>query len=77
MILQQLMQEYGIKIRRFAGASAGAWSSVFMCCGLHPMDWAQTYWETGKLHEKKLLDAYKSLLQSSLSKLIPEDAHIR
>ena len=46
VVLAALCQSLDLKIRRLSGASAGAWNAVFIACGVHPLDWAESYYES-------------------------------
>eukprot|EP00040_Diaphanoeca_grandis_P022941 m.124087 g.124087 ORF g.124087 m.124087 type:complete len:343 (-) comp29040_c0_seq1:37-1065(-) len=63
----------GMRIRRIAGASAGAWCAAFYFCGVSVAEWTSTYWDSEKkLKEgKSILDAYHELRG-----MMPKDAHI-
>jgi hypothetical protein len=77
VILNALVNAHGLKIRRISGASAGAWCSVFMACDTHPLDWADTYYESMNVEHQVLLDGYRSFIPTMLSKMLPEDAYLR
>jgi predicted acylesterase/phospholipase RssA len=42
-VLQQQLQCHNIEIARVAGASAGAWSALFICVGLSTSLWLESY----------------------------------
>lgn len=48
VVLRSLVRAGRLRIRRFAGASAGAWCCVFMACDMEPLDWVETYFETAR-----------------------------
>ena len=74
VLLNTLVERYDLKIRRLAGASAGAWCAVFMACGLHPLDWADTYYESSSRRDSMLLDAYRAFIPTMMEKTLPVDA---
>mmetsp|Transcript_27949 Transcript_27949/g.65048 ORF Transcript_27949/g.65048 Transcript_27949/m.65048 type:complete len:385 (+) Transcript_27949:145-1299(+) len=76
VVLDALVQSKRIKIRRYAGASAGAWVSMFMASGLHPLDWCETYY--GSMNDPALLlDGYRNIIPSMMLKILPDDAYKR
>ena len=75
--LRQLVRRGDISIARFAGTSAGAWCSVFMCCELDPIDWIETYYQTKARVGEKLLDAYHSIIPNMILPTLPTDAYSR
>jgi hypothetical protein len=77
VVLNALVNTHGLKIRRISGASAGAWCSVFMACDTHPLDWADTYYESMHVEHQVLLDGYRSFIPTMLIKMLPDDAYIR
>jgi predicted acylesterase/phospholipase RssA len=46
VVLKALVKSHGLKVCRISGASAGAWNSLFIACDLHPLDWAESYYES-------------------------------
>lgn len=42
-VLQQQLQSHNIEIARVAGASAGAWSALFICVGISTSLWLESY----------------------------------
>mmetsp|Transcript_15726 Transcript_15726/g.61423 ORF Transcript_15726/g.61423 Transcript_15726/m.61423 type:complete len:434 (+) Transcript_15726:62-1363(+) len=44
-VLRHLIKKGVIRVRRWAGASVGACSAMYMCCDVDPMRWAATYYE--------------------------------
>ena len=77
-VLEELREIQELRIKRYSGASAGAWCAVFMCCGLHILDWVETYYETRFSSEQDLglLDAYDHFLDRMMLKALPEDASV-
>jgi hypothetical protein len=77
-VLRRLQARGDLVVRRFAGASAGAWCAIFMCCDMDPMDWVETYWLTKRAGPRvKLLDAYLDIIPRMILRTLPEDAHLR
>jgi hypothetical protein len=72
--LDTLVEKHDLKIRRLAGASAGAWCAVFIACGVHPLDWADTYYESSSRRDFMLLDAYRKFIPTMMEKILPADA---
>ena len=48
-----------------------------MCCGLHPLDWTESYYESMHRSDEALLDGYRSFVPSMLMRLLPDDAFMR
>ncbi len=71
VVLSALIAANGLKIRRISGASAGAWCAVFVACGLHPLDWVDTYYESKGCSDLALLDGYRSFYKSMMLKTLP------
>lgn len=44
-VLRHLIKKGVIRVRRWAGASVGACSAMYMCCDVEPLRWAATYFE--------------------------------
>eukprot|EP00622_Pseudochattonella_farcimen_P008125 FR744293.1.p1 GENE.FR744293.1~~FR744293.1.p1 ORF type:complete len:198 (+),score=14.00 FR744293.1:296-889(+) len=77
VVLDALVKSGRITVRRYAGASAGAWVSMFMASGLHPLDWAETYYQSMVARPALLLDGYRNIMPSMILKVLPEDAYRR
>jgi len=67
-----LQNKNRLRAVRYAGASAGAWAAMMMCCETSPELWAETYRWTGEYatNGKKILDGYREIFD----KVFPEDA---
>lgn len=79
MMLRELCALRGNKIVRFAGASAGSWCAMFMCVGLHTLDWIETFYESqlAEREHPKLLDCYDKFMDSMMLKILPDDAYLK
>lgn len=44
-VLRHLIKKDVIRVRRWAGASVGACSAMYMCCDVEPLRWVATYFE--------------------------------
>lgn len=64
-VLESELSKRNIRIRRVAGASAGAWAGLFICTGLGTAAWIETYYAF-KEHEGKsgatVHEAYDSMV---------------
>ena len=49
-------------IRRIAGASAGAWSGLFLCCGFDLRQWLHTYYACMDRPDATVHEVYESLI---------------
>ena len=43
-------------------------------CGVHPLDWADTYYESSSRRDFMLLDAYRKFIPTMMEKILPADA---
>lgn len=44
IVLQQLVRNYGWKLHRFAGTSAGAWTAVYLALGMDTVKWTESFY---------------------------------
>lgn len=80
-VLERQLKRRNMVVRRYAGASAGAWCAVFMASGLSSTDWLRTYTSTaaamraestGHIHA-----AYREHVWPWLKNALPADAYER
>ena len=53
-----------VKIARVAGASAGAWSGLFMCTGLGTRRWIETYYGWKERENTTIHEAYDAMVSA-------------
>ena len=75
-----------LKVKRYSGTSAGAWTAMFMATGLSSADWLRTYTLTAAVARKAeeqgkaapaLMEAYRENLLPWMLSVLPPDAHER
>lgn len=73
-VFDTLRKVPGLRIRRVAGASAGAWCAVFYQCGVTTSEWTDTFRRTQQLVASgcTILEAYDRIRD-----VFPKDAHIK
>ena len=80
-VLERQLSSRGLAVRRFAGASAGAFSAMFMAIGLTSADWLKTYTFTRMAmeagHSSRVLEAYREQILPWLCNQLPADAYKR
>jgi predicted acylesterase/phospholipase RssA len=57
-VLQQQLQNHNIEIARVAGASAGAWSALFICTGITTSIWIESYHKLLENPDKTIHEIY-------------------
>ena len=57
-VLQHQFNAHRIKIARVSGASAGAWSAMFICCGLSTTLWIESYHRLTENPHKTIHEVY-------------------
>ena len=73
-VLLHFIKTNKIKVMRWAGASVGAASAVFMCCGVSPLDWVSTYWQTRKNIVVDNISIAEGFRERA-NELLPDNAH--
>ena len=48
-VLRGMMAQKKLEVKRWAGTSVGAGCAVYMCCGVDPVVWSNTYWRSRRL----------------------------
>ena len=75
-----------LRVCRYSGTSAGAWTAMFMACGLSNADWLATYTLTAAVARRAaergeaapaLMEAYRDSVWPWLSTVLPSDAYKR
>lgn len=75
-----------LKVVRYSGTSAGAWTAFFMAAGLTSSDWLKSYTLTARVAQQAkeqgkappaLMEAYREKLWPWLQTVLPPDAHER
>jgi hypothetical protein len=61
-ILVQELSRRGVKIARVAGASAGAWSGMFMCTGMGTQTWLESYYGFRERQGLTMHEAYDDMV---------------
>ena len=57
-VLQHQFNAHKINIARVSGASAGAWSAMFICCGLSTTLWIESYHRLTENPNKTIHEVY-------------------
>jgi predicted acylesterase/phospholipase RssA len=80
-VLETQLSLRNLKIARVAGASAGAWSAMFIAVGISTADWMKTYTFTRAAVESgdssRVLEAYREQILPWLFEKLPPDAYLR
>jgi hypothetical protein len=80
-VLDKQLKIRGLRIRRYAGASAGAWSAMFMAADVSTAHWLKTYTFTRAAMEAGdsscVLEAYREQILPWLMDVLPPDAYLR
>jgi predicted acylesterase/phospholipase RssA len=64
-VLEQHLLNNNMRIARISGASAGAWSALFMLCGISTDVWIESYhWSAENMH-RTIHDVYENVIVSS------------
>lgn len=72
-ILMNELNKRHIHVARIAGASAGAWSAMLMCCGFTTEYWIETYYCCKESANKTIHEAYDEMVCDTLKcKVIPK-----
>ena len=61
-VLESHLLKQNIVITRVSGASAGAWSALFVCTGLSTEYWIESYHMCTQYPEKNLHEVYEDIL---------------
>lgn len=61
-VLEAHLLNQNIKISRVSGASAGAWSALFVCTGLSTEWWVESYHMCAEYPDKTLHEVYEQIL---------------
>lgn len=73
-VLKSMIENNQIIVKRWAGTSVGAASAIYMCCGVDPVKWSNTYWQTRRLirgQGNSIVESFRILTHE----LLPENAH--
>lgn len=77
-VLETQFERRNLKIRRYAGCSAGSWAAMFMATGVSNADWLKTYTNTRHAIQagdsSRILEAYRDQILPWLSSRLPADA---
>lgn len=73
-ILKSLIENNKISVNRWAGTSVGAGCVAYMCCGVDPVLWSNTYWKTRRLIRSESITIVESFRKLS-HELLPDNAH--
>lgn len=65
-ILVQELNRRGVKIARVAGASAGAWSGMFMCTEMGTQTWLESYYGFRERQGCTMHEAYDDMVSKSV-----------
>lgn len=61
-VLESHLLNQNIRIARVSGASAGAWSALFVCTGLSTEWWIESYHMCAQFPDKTLHEVYEEML---------------
>mmetsp|Transcript_11205 Transcript_11205/g.19148 ORF Transcript_11205/g.19148 Transcript_11205/m.19148 type:complete len:379 (-) Transcript_11205:103-1239(-) len=73
-VLKTLIEKKQISVKRWAGTSVGAGCVAYMCCGIDPVLWSNTYWRTRRLIRSDgvtIVESFKILSDE----VLPDNAH--
>ena len=73
-VLFHTLKEKRFTVKRWAGTSVGAASAIYMCCGVDPVIWSNTYWRTRRLIRSQgtsIVESFRILSHE----LLPDNAH--
>ena len=80
-VLESQLERRNLRVRRYAGASAGAWAAMFMATGVSNADWLKSYTFTRAAFtsgdSSRVLQAYREQILPWLAKRLPSDAYLR
>ena len=62
-VLTRELHKRKITIARISGASAGAWSGLFICCGFTTHDWMKTYYALQDRPNDPILKVYEDMVK--------------
>mmetsp|Transcript_25536 Transcript_25536/g.47872 ORF Transcript_25536/g.47872 Transcript_25536/m.47872 type:complete len:384 (+) Transcript_25536:84-1235(+) len=74
-VLQEQLAKNNVKVARVSGASAGAWSALFLCAGIPTPLVMESYHMTAENQHKYLHEVYAEDLWPTALKVIPENAY--
>jgi predicted acylesterase/phospholipase RssA len=57
-VLQHQLQQHNLEVGRVAGASAGAWSALFICTGISTSLWIESYHKLLENPDKTIHEIY-------------------
>lgn len=80
-VLESQLEQRNLSIKRYAGASAGAWAAMFLATGVSTADWLKSYTKTRTAFDagdsSHVLQAYREQILPWLAKRLPADAYKR
>lgn len=81
-----LEERKDLRVRRYSGTSAGAWTAMFMASGFSTSEWLRTYTLTQSIMRQAqeqgraspaLMEAYREVMWPWFRTVLPKDAHKR